>query len=301
MIDTRVEGDHLPPQNIEAEEAVLGSLLIDPDAVIKVAPILRADDFYRVKNGWIYQAIIDLHQRNEPVDFLSVSAELERRGQLDEVGGRAYLASLYNTTPTSLHVEHYAHIVERTAVLRRLISAAGQIVQMVYEAGGDVDDIIDRAEQLIFGVSERRLRRDLMPLRQLMEEYFERLDYLYRHQGEIIGIPTGFRQLDKLLGGLQRSDLIIVAGRPGTGKTSFALSVARNAARKFGQRVAIFSLEMSAEQLIQRLVSMETSIDSLRLRLGQLSEDEWPLFVESAGVLAEAPIFIDETPALSPR
>lgn len=300
MIETRVEGDHLPPQNIEAEEAVLGSLLIDPDAVIKVAPILRADDFYRVKNGWIYQAILDLHQRNEPIDFLSVSAELERRGQLDEVGGRSYLASLYNTTPTSLHVEHYARIVERTAVLRRLISAAGQIVQMVYEAGGDVDNIIDRAEQLIFGVSERRLRRDLIPLRQLMEEYFERLDYLYRHQGEIIGIPTGFHQLDKLLGGFQRSDLIIVAGRPGTGKTSFALSIARNAARKFGQRVAIFSLEMSAEQLIQRLVSMETGIDSLRLRLGQLTEEEWPLFVESAGILAEAPIFIDDTPAISP-
>lgn len=299
-LEQRAEDEHLPPQNIEAEEAVLGSLLMDPDAIIKVGPVLRAEDFYRVKNGWIFQAILDLHQRNEPADFLTVSAELERRGQLAEVGGKSYLASLLNATPTSLHVEHYARIVERTAVLRRLITAAGQIVQMAYEDSGSVDDVIDKAERLVFGISEHRLRRDLQHIRHFMDEYFERVDYLYRHQGEMIGVPTGFRQMDKLLGGLQHSDLVIIAGRPGMGKTSLALSIARNAARRFGQRVAIFSLEMSAEQLIQRLISMETGIDSQRLRLGQLREDEWPLFVESAGVLAEAPIYIDDTPAISP-
>lgn len=292
--------ERLPPQNIEAEEAVLGSLLIDPDAIIRIGAILRPDDFYRVKNGWIYEAVVDLHQRNEPADFVTVCDELERREQLDEVGGRAYITSLIAAVPTTIHVEHYAHIIERTAILRRLISAAGQIVQLAYEETGEVGEAIDRAEQIVFGISERRLRRDLVPIRQLMDEYYERVDYLYRHQGEIIGIPTGFGRLDKLLGGLQRSDLLIVAGRPGMGKTSFALTLARNAARKFNQRVAVFSLEMSSEQVLQRLISMETKIDSQRFRLGTLTEDEWPIFVESAGVLAETSLFIDDTPAISP-
>ena len=292
--------ERLPPQNIEAEEAVLGSLLMDPDAVIKIGPMLRADDFYRVKNGWIYQAILDLHQRNEPADFVTVCDELERRQQLEEVGGRAYITSLITAVPTTVHVEHYARIIERTSLLRRLISAAGQIVQLAHEDTGEIGSVIDRAEQIVFGISERRTRRDLAPIRELMDDYYERVDYLYRHQGEIIGIPTGFRRIDQLLGGLQRSDLIIVAGRPGMGKTSFALTLARNAARRFNQRVAIFSLEMSAEQLLQRFISMETGIDSQRLRLGAISEDEWPVFVESAGVLAETAIYIDDTPAISP-
>jgi replicative DNA helicase len=292
--------ERLPPQNIEAEEAVLGSLLMDPDAVIKVGTILRSDDFYRVKNGWIYEAVLNLHQRNEPADFLTVSDELERQGRLEDVGGRAYLTSLITAVPTTIHVEHYALIIERTSLLRRLISAAGQIVQLAHEEIGDIGNVIDRAEQIVFNVSERRTRHDLAPIRQLMDEYYERVDYLYRHQGELTGIPTGFKRLDQLMGGLQRSDLLIVAGRPGMGKTSFALTLARNAARKFNQRVAVFSLEMSSEQLLQRLVSMETRIDSQRLRLGTLTDEEWPVFVESAGVLAETQIFIDDTPAISP-
>lgn len=292
--------ERLPPQNIEAEEAVLGSLLIDPDAIIKVATFLRADDFYRVKNGWVYQVVLDLHERREPSDFVTACDELERRGQLDDIGGRAYIASLTTSVPTTVHVEHYAHIIERTALLRRLIGAAGQIVQMAYEESKDVNQVVDDAERLVFGVSERRIRKDLAPIRQLMEKYYERVDYLYRHRDEVIGVPTGFRRLDAVLGGLQHSDLIIVAGRPGTGKTSLALTIARNAARKYNQRVAIFSLEMSAEQLMQRLVSMETEIDSQRLRLGKLTEDEWPIFADATGVLAGTQIFVDDTPAISP-
>ena len=292
--------ERLPPQNIEAEESVLGSLLMDPDAVIKIGAILQPDDFYRVKNGWIYEAVLNLHQRNEPADFLTVSDELERQGRLDDVGGRAYLTSLIAAVPTTIHVEHYALIIERNSLLRRLISAAGQIVQLAHDEVGDVGSVIDRAEQIVFNVSERRTRHDLAPIRQLMDEYYERVDYLYRHQGELIGIPTGFKRLDQLLGGLQRSDLLIVAGRPGMGKTSFALTLARNAARKSNQRVALFSLEMSSEQLLQRLISMETRIDSQRLRMGTLTDEEWPIFVESAGVLAETQIFIDDTPAISP-
>ena len=222
--------ERLPPQNIEAEEAVLGSLLIDPDAIIRVATFLRPDDFYRVKNGWIYESVLALHERREPADFVTVCDELERRGQLGEVGGRAYIASLVSSVPTTVHVEYYAHIIERTAVLRRLISAAGQIVQIAFEENKNVDEVVDRAEQLVFGVSERRLRRDLAPIRQLMGQYYERVDYLSRHRDEIIGIPMGLHRLDVLLGGLQRSDLIIVAGRPGMGKTSLYLNVALNLA-----------------------------------------------------------------------
>jgi len=291
--------ERMAPHNIEAEEAVLGSLLIDPDAIFKVASFLSPEDFYREKNGWIYEAIRDLHNRREPADFVTLCDELERRGQLEEVGGAAYITSLINAVPTAIHVEYYARIVERTAILRRLIGAAGQIAAIAYEGAEDVDEVVDRAEQILFGVSQRRITRDLVPIKQIIGDYYDRIDYLYQHRGELIGIPTGFRMLDKLLGGLQRSDLIIVAGRPSMGKTSFVLSVAQNAARKFNQHVALFSLEMSAEQVVQRLISAETGIDSQRLRLGNLEDDEWPLFVQATGILSEAPIFIDDTPSIS--
>jgi replicative DNA helicase len=289
----------MAPHNTEAEEAALGSLLIDPDAIFKVASFLAPEDFYREKNGWIYDAIRDLHNRREPADFVTLCDELERRGQLEEVGGAAYITFLINAVPTAIHAEYYARIVERTAILRRLISAAGQIAAIAYEDAEDVDEVVDRAEQVLFGVSQRRIVRDLVPIKQIIGVYYDRIDYLYQHRGELIGTPTGFPLLDKLLGGLQPSDLIIVAGRPSMGKTSFALSVAQNAARKFNQRVALFSLEMSSEQVVQRLISAETGIDSQRLRLGDLKENEWPLFVEATGILSEVPVFVDDTPSIS--
>lgn len=291
--------ERLPPQNIEAEQSVLGSLLIDRDAIIKIAPFLRAEDFYRESHGLIYQAILDLQERREPADFVTLCDELERRDQLEKVGGPAYLTALINAVPTSVHVEYYAHIVERTSLLRRLISAASQIAALAYEEAEDVDEVIDRAESILFGVSERRITRELVPIKKILEEYYDRIDYLAKHRGGLIGIPTGFSQLDKLLGGLQRSDLIIIAGRPAMGKTSLALSIAHNAAKKFGQRVAIFSLEMSNEQVVQRLISAETGIDSQRLRLGHIYEEEWDRFSQATGLLSEAPIFVDDTPAIS--
>lgn len=291
--------ERMAPHNLEAEDAVLGSLLIDPDAVFRVAPFLSAEDFYREKNGWVYQAILDLHDRREPVDFVTLCDELDRRGQLEEVGGAAYITELIASVPTSIHVEHYGRIVERTATLRRLISAAGQIAGLAYEEADDLDEIVDRAEQLIFGVSQRRITRDLTAIKQVIHEYYDRIDYLYQHRGEPLGIPTGYKLLDKLLGGLQRADLIVIAGRPGMGKTSLLLSIAQNAARKYNQRVALFSLEMSSEQVVQRLISAETGIDSQRLRLGDLREDEWPTFVQATGVLSDTRIFIDDTPSIS--
>jgi replicative DNA helicase len=287
------------PYNLEAEEAVLGALLIDHEAVLRVAPFLKPDDFYIVKNGWIYDAILSLHEQRQSIDFLTVCDELENRKQIKEVGGQVYISTLINSVPTAIHVEAYAHIVERTALRRRLITAASQIAGFAYQEDQSVDEVLDRSEAVLFGISQRRIARDLTPIRLVVADYYDRIEYLYEHRGEPLGIPTNFVDLDKLLGGLQRSDLVIIAARPGVGKTSFLLGVALSAARKYKQKVGIFSLEMSNEQLVQRLMSSETGIDSQRLRLGDLREDEWPKFAEAAGRLSETMIFIDDTPGLS--
>ena len=284
------------PANIEAERAVLGALMIDPDAIVKVANFLRAQDFYRERHGWIYDAMASLNERHEPLDFVTLTDELERRGQLEEVGGPAYLTDLIASTPTAIYVDHYARIVERTAVLRRLISAAGKIAELAYDESQDMDEVVDRAEQIIFGISESRIHRDLTPIRAIISDVVERIDFLTRNRDTLMGVPTGFTMLDRILGGLQKSDLLILAARPGMGKTSFALSVALNAARRNNARVAVFSMEMSNEQLVQRLLSMETAIDSHRLRMGDINEEEWPILLEAANMLGTAPIFIDDTP-----
>lgn len=294
-----ISPDKVVPHNVEAEEAVLGSLLIDPEAIFRVSPFLKPDDFYIVKNGWIYDVVLSLHERRQPADFVTVCDELENRAQLEEVGGPAYISSLVNSVPTAIHVEAYGYIVERTALRRRLISAAGQIAGFAYEEDQNVDEVIDRSEAVLFGISQRRASRDLVPIRQVLADYYDRIAYLYEHRGEPLGIPTGFIDLDKLLGGLQRSDLIIIAARPGVGKTSLLLAMALTAARRFRQKVAVFSLEMSNEQLVQRLISSETGIDSQRLRLGELEESEWPTFVEAAGRLSDTMLFIDDTPGIS--
>ncbi len=292
--------DRLPPQNIEAEQSVLGSLLIDPDAIIKVAGFLQADDFYRESHSAIYSAIRSLHERRQPADFITVVDELERMGELERVGGGAYLTSLINSVPTSIHVEHYAHIVERTAIMRRLIGAAGDIAALAYEERDDVDEVIDHAEQLLFDVSQRRISRALRPMSEIAEEYFRRIEFLVEHADQPLGVPTGFTSLDQILGGLQPSDLIIVAARPGVGKSSLALAIADNAARKFNAVIALFTLEMSAEQLTQRLISMNTGIDSQKLRLGHIEGIEWAQLTTAVETYAKTRIFIDDTPSPSP-
>ncbi|HNS51791.1 MAG TPA: replicative DNA helicase [Anaerolineae bacterium] len=291
--------ERLPPQNLEAEEAVLGALLIDPDAVIRLATILRPEDFYREKHAWIYDCILALHERREPVDFLTLCDELDRRGQLNEVGGTAFITSLISAVPTSIHAEHYARIVERASVRRRLIDAAGQIAVLAYQESEDVKEVVDRAEQILFGLAERRLAHDLVPIRQLVGEYYDRIEYLTLHQGEQIGIPTGFADLDHVLTGFQKSDMIILAARPSVGKTSLALTMALQAAKKHRQQVAFFSLEMSAEQVVQRLISAETGIESQRLRKGEINEDELALVMRVAADLGEIGFYIDDTPGLS--
>jgi replicative DNA helicase len=299
MSEQVVVPDKMVPHNIEAEQAVLGALLIDPDAIFRVNTFLRADDFYVERHRWLYDSMLSLHDRGDAVDFVTLCDELERREQLAELGGAAYITWLIDATPTALNVEHYGRIVERTSTLRRLIGAAGEIAALAYEDTDDVDEVVDRAEQILFGVSQQRITRDIVPIRDVVSEYYDRVNYLYEHKGETLGVPTGFRQVDKLLGGLQNSDLIIVAARPGMGKTSLLLGFALNAARKYNQRVAIFSLEMSAEQLVQRLISAETGIDSQRLRIGNLREEEWPNFIQATGALSDTMIFVDDTPSIS--
>jgi replicative DNA helicase len=292
--------DRLPPQNVEAEQSVLGSLLIDRDAVVRVASSLRPDDFYREAHGQIYEAILNLYERREPADFITLCDELDRRSQLEAVGGASYLASLINVVPTAAHVEHYGHIVERAALRRRLIQAAGKIAEIAYDEALPVDDVIDLCEQHIFAVAQRRLSRDLVPLSKLLYDYYDQIEDLQQRPGETLGIPTGFIDLDKLLGGFQPSDLVIVAGRPGMGKTSLITTIVQNIAEKRKGAIAIFSLEMTGEQLVQRLVASETGIDSRRLRTGQIRDDELDRIARAIGRLSEMPIYIDDSGGLTP-
>jgi len=284
----------------EAEEAVIGSILINPEAYYDVAPFLKSDDFYIHRHRWIWDAFVHLHEQRIPIDTLTVSDELNQLGQLSEVGGPAYLTGLINNVPTSLHAEAYGHIVEENAIRRKMLAAANDIAKLAYQESVGVEDVMDGAEKAVFGVSERRMTRDLQPIQQVLSEYYDRIDQLASRGDEIYGVPTGFIDLDKLLMGLQPSDFIIVAGRPGMGKTAFMLSAAKNAAQTHKKHVAVFSLEMSNEQLVQRLISQETGIDSQRLRTGKLTEDEWPLFTHAIEVLSDTRIFLDDTPACTP-
>ncbi|HEU5422045.1 MAG TPA: replicative DNA helicase, partial [Nitrolancea sp.] len=291
--------EKLPPSNLEAEQSVLGSLLIDRDAVIRVASFLKPEDFYSGGNGAVYQAVLDLYNRRVPPDFVTVVDELERRERLQDIGGVSYLTGLIETVPTAVHIEYYARIVERTATLRRLIDAGAEIIGIGYDEGVEVEDALDKAERAIFNVSQKRTLRDFIPIGEVLEHYFDKLDTIQQHRGEVVGVPTGYADLDKLTGGLQRSDLIILAARPSVGKTSLQLGMAHSAAVKHGKSVGIFSLEMSAEQLVQRLLAMETGVDSHRLRLGFIDDTEWDHISRAFGRLAEANIFIDDTPGIS--
>ena len=264
-----------------------------------MSTVLKPGDFYREKNGWIFGAALALHERHGPIDFLTVCDELERKGQLDEVGGPAFLIGLINVVPTSSHIEHYATIVQRAAIRRRLIEAAGQIAALAYREEDDVDEVVDRAEQVVFAVSYSRLSRIVVPLRSEVSDYYDRVENLNKHKGQMIGLPTGFARLDEILGGMQRSDMLVLAARPSMGKTSLALNIAHTAAKKFGQRVLVFSLEMASEQVVERLTSAEAGIDSQRLRRGEIADDEWSRFITTTSNLSELAFFIDDTPAIS--
>lgn len=290
--------DHLAPHSVEAEEAVLGSVLINPEALYEVLSFLRPEDFFIVRHTWIWEAILSLHERRDPIDYLTLVNELETLGRLSDIGGAAYILSLINKTPSALNAEGYGRIVERMAIRRRLIDAASNIARIAHSDETDIDEVVGRAEQAIFDVTERRLTRDLVPVKDVVSSYFDHISLLARHQEEVMGVPSGFVDLDRLLGGMQKSDLIIIAARPGMGKTSWLNTVVMNAARN-RQRVALFSLEMSNEQLVQRFVSQDTHIPSHKLREGKLDERDWSQFVAATQAIADLPIYLDDTPALS--
>jgi replicative DNA helicase len=290
--------EKLLPQNVEAESAVLGSILIDPDAIMQVADYLKPEDFYRDAHRVIYQAALELYEDRAPADLITLTDELARRNKLEEIGGASYVSSLANQVPTSANVDYYGHIVERTAILRRLIHAAGQIAAVAYDEP-DATTALDQAEKLIFNISQRFTREDFDHIRETLKTYIDKLEQLHEHRGSIVGVASGFSDLDKITGGLQKSDLIILAARPAVGKTALALSLAHNAALRFGSGVAIFSLEMSKEQLVARLLSMDAGVDQSRLRTGYLDDEEWERISDSVGRLSEAKIFIDDTPGIT--
>jgi replicative DNA helicase len=288
------------PHNRESEEAVVGAVLINPEVYYDIAQFLQPDDFHIHRHRWIWEAYTSLHEQRIPIDLLTLSEELERRAQLTEIGGRAFLTALVNQVPTSLNAAAYAHIVEGHAIRRRMITAANKIASVAYNEDLKVDNVMDEAEKAVFNVSERRLRHDVQPIRDVLSDYYDRIDAAARRGEEIYGVPTGFIDLDKLLRGLQPSDLLIIAGRPGQGKTGFLLSVAKNAALTHKKHVAVFSLEMSNGQVAERLIAQQTGIVSQRLRTGGLNESEFSLLAEAVGKLSETQIFLDDTPAITP-
>ena len=292
--------ERLPPHSIEAEEAVLGSLLIDPDAIFEIANFLRPDAFYRAQNRWIYEAILTLSEQRVPLDVVTLIEELRRQERLDEIGGESTVINLLNAVPTSINVEAYGKMVEAASIRRKLILAAGSIAKLAYNEAEDINVVLDRSEHTLFSISEQRTTRDLQPVREIAAEYLERMELLRERGDEFIGIPTGFLELDRMLSGLNKSDLIIIAARPGMGKTALQNAVALHAARRYDKRVAMFNLEMSGEQLLQRMIAAETRIDSQQLRRGDLADHEWAIFLEALGRLSETRIFIDDTPSISP-
>ncbi len=290
------------PWNLEAECGVLGSLIIDPEAIVRVIDFLRSDDFYRDAHRLIYDTILTLYRQRVDADFITICDALERNHHLEAVGGQSYVTSLINQVPTSGNVEYYARIVERTGVLRRLIHAAGQIAATAYQAEeSTADTALEQSEELLFSVRQSHLLgQTKSPLvRDGLEAFMTRLDQLSERRGTLTGVPTGFTDLDRLLGGLQPSDLIVLAARPSVGKSAMALSLAHNAAVRHQQRIGIFSLEMSQEQMITRLVSMDAGVDQQRLRTGWIEDDEWERIMEAMRTLSDAIILIDDTAGIS--
>lgn len=291
---------NIPPQNTEAEAAVLGALLVNKEAMDKVADILVAEDFYLHNNQVIFRAICRLYEKRSPIDLVTLTNELEAVKEFDAVGGASYLADLVNTVPTALHVSHYAEIVRHKSVLRRILSAGQKISDLGHDEEREIQVIMDEAESALFGVSHKLIKDNFMPISDILASSFDRIDRLHREKGLLRGVPTGFKDLDSKLSGLQPSDLIILAARPSMGKTTFALNIALHAAVKAKVPVGFFSLEQSREQLVDRLLCAQAMVDNWKLRTGNLGEDDFPAIGMAMGTLAEAPIYIDDSPTLTP-
>jgi len=289
--------DRIPPQNLDAEQAVLGSLMVDRELMAVVSEILQRSDFYAPHHATVYEVLTNLYERGEPIDKVSVAEELRRRKLLDDIGGGEFLSQLLNSVPTTASAEYYAKLVADKAVLRSLITAGARITSLGFEPSEEVEETLDRCEQMIFEIG-RRHTGGFTLVKELLKPTFEQIDKLYHQQGNVTGVPSGFRKLDQITTGFQPGELIIIAARPSMGKTALCLNIAMHAAKEAGKTVAVFSLEMSNEQIVQRLLSGEAKIDAHRLRSGNIRDEEWKAITAAMGTLAEVPIYIDDSAAL---
>lgn len=287
----------IPPQDIDAEKSIIGAILIDRDAIISVAQILKVEHFYKQGHGDVYSSMLDLFERREPIDLVTLTAQLKKKGVFDKVGGAAYLAELASIVPSSANISQYAQIVRDHFIKRQLITTAAKVSESAFDETADVRSLLDESEQAVFSLSQEQLRQNFMPLRDALAESFDRLDELHKKSGGLRGVPTGFWDLDGKLAGLQDSNLIILASRPGQGKTSLALNIAAHVAVGEGLPVGVFSLEMSKEELVDRLLVSQSEVDAWKLKTGNLEDADFDRLQEAMGVLADAPLFIDDTPA----
>ncbi len=289
----------VPPHNLEAEASVLGSLMLDRNAIVRIADFLRPDDFYLDQHGQVYRAAINLYDRSDPIDLLTMASELEKMRVLDRIGGQEFLAELESGVPTAANVEYYGHLVEEAATKRKLIAAGSRITGFGFDESVPAVQALDQAEGVIFSIAEGRITQDFVALKDVLKETWDQIERIHKDQSLLSGVPSGFTDLDAKTGGFQKSDLIIIAARPGIGKTSLTLNIAQHASIQHKIPVAIFSLEMSEQQLVTRLLCSEAAVDSYRLRSGLLKDSEWPRIAQAMGALSEAQIFIDDSPSIS--
>ncbi len=299
MANKTVPAGKVPPQNVDAEMSLLGAVLIDEEVLADITEHVKPRDFYDKRHAMIYDAIMRLYEKNKPVDLLTLTDELKRKKELDEIGGSAYLTELTNYVPTAAHAESYAEIVAQKAVRRRLIKASGEISELGYDEATSTQELLQQAEAELFAVSDQSLKQDLTSLESILTDSFDRLEELHRNKGQLRGVRTGYRDLDNMTAGLQRSDLIILAARPAMGKTTLVTNLMYNVATIAKQSVLFFSLEMSKEQLVDRMLADASGVDSWNIRTGNLSDEDFSKLSEAMGEMAEAPIFIDDTPGLS--
>lgn len=299
MADKTVPAGKVPPQNVDAEMSLLGAVLIDEEALADVSEHVTPKDFYDKRHGLIYDAMMRLYEKHKPVDLLTLTDELKKKKHIEEVGGSAYLTELTNYVPTAAHAETYAEMVAQKAVRRRLIKASGEIAEMGYDDDNTTQELLEKAEAELFSVSDQSLKQDLVSIESILTESFDRMEELHRNKGQLRGIRTGYRDLDNMTAGLQRSDLIILAARPAMGKTTLVTNLAYNVATIAKQPVLFFSLEMSKEQLVDRMLADASGVDAWNIRTGNLSDDDFGKLSEAMGEMAEAPIYIDDTPGVS--
>ncbi|MDR0880697.1 MAG: replicative DNA helicase [Clostridioides sp.] len=289
---------NIPPHSVESEQSILGSILLDKDAIITVAETIKPGDFYKEAHKVIYEAMLSLNAENEPIDMITLAEELKKRGKLNEIGGVVYLTSLSTIVPTTSNVKYYVDIVKEKSVLRQLIKASNDIISLGYDKSTKVADVLDEAEKKIFDISQEKMSDDFMPIDQVLIDAYDMIEQLYTDKSDVTGVTTGFKDLNRKMNGFQRTDLVLIAARPAMGKTAFSLNLVQNAAIKGNASVAVFSLEMSKEQLVQRLLSSQSSVELKKINTGTLSDTDWPRLIDAMAVLSGTKIYIDDTPGI---